>query len=145
MRFLYKLLLGLIIFNAMLILFSGYFPDSGQETYATTPDDGYTGYKSFQNANIFSTMWTSGLTTGVAVFGMALLFGVLAKQVALFAGIGAFIAVFTGLWAGASGVIFNMTNAYPMVHGLAIIITICIGVIAVFSVVEMLNGQRGMD
>ena len=141
MRFLYKLLFGLIIFNAMLILIADFFPASVEEEKATDSD--YSEYETIDQG-LFQNMWVRALSTGGAVFGLSLIAGVLARQVALFAGIGAFIALFVGLWSGASAIITRITN-YPVVDGLMNVITICIGILMVISVIEILTAQRGAD
>lgn len=145
MRFIYKILIGLIIFNGVLIAFSPFFPASTESKHAidVTGDDDITQYGGLDQG-LFGDVWGTALSVGGVVFGASLLLGVLAKQVALFVGIGAFIAIITGLWSITNGVVVRLVN-YPIVNTLVTLIIIIIGIVGVLSVVEMLNAQRGAD
>lgn len=145
MRFIYKILIGLILFNGILIAFSDFFPESTESEHAIDVADteSISDYGNL-NQGLFGSMWTDALAVGGSVFGLAILMGVLAKQVALFAGIGAFMAVLTGLWSATNGVVTKLVD-YPIVNSVVTLIIIVIGIISVFSVIEMLNAQRGAD
>ena len=145
MRFIYKILFGLIIFNALIILFSGFFVGT-LETDKAVDVAGNSTLSQYKDVDqgLFSNMWTNALLVGSAVFSLSILLGVLAKQVALFAGIGAFVALVTSVYSSVNSVIGGLGD-YPIVSGLITIVTIVIGLIAVFSVIEMLNAQRGVD
>ena len=144
MRFIYLVLLGLIIFNGVIIAFSDFFPLANQDVHAVNVTDEYGDSYGNLNQGLFGSVWADAISVGGAVFGLAILLGVLAKQVALFAGIGGFIAVLCGLWSATNGIVTNITN-YPVVNTLVTIIIIVIGIIAVFSVIEMLNAQGGVN
>lgn len=145
MRFIYKVLIGLIIFNGVIIAFSSFFPDASESEHAidVTGDSSISGYGTIDQG-LFGSMVADCIAVGGAVFGLNLLAGILTHQVGLFMGIGAFIAVLSALWSATNGVITSLID-YPIVNSLVTIIIIVIGVIAVFSVVEMLNAQRGAD
>lgn len=150
MRNIYFILLGLIIFNGVLIALAGFFPYSIYETetvaYNVTNAYGET-YGSMDQGIfglMFNTITGSALTTGIAIFGVAILAGVLSKQVALFIGIGAFISVLCTTWVVVNGIVTKLAN-YAIVNTLVTLIIIAIGFVALLSVVEMLNAQGGVN
>lgn len=145
MRFIYKILIGLIIFNGVLILFAGFFPDATESGYATnvTDEDAISGYGNI-NQGLFGSMWTTAVGVGGAIFLASIVLSILTHQYALFMSVGGFIAILSALWSITSGIITKITD-YQIVSGLVTIIIIVIGIIAVLSVVEMLNAQRGAD
>lgn len=145
MRFIYVLLLGLVIFNGMLIVFAnaGFFPDATELDKAEDVFEGQSDYKGL-SAGLLGTMIGGGLTTAGLIFTGSVLLGVLSKQVGLFLGIGAFASVVGGLWAATYRVIFDI-GEYQVVDELLLLLTISIGIVFVFSTIEMLNAQKGVN
>lgn len=91
--------------------------------------------------------------TNLAIIGAVMGAGFLAKWISggsintmLLIGIGLFIAIVTILWNAASLAIANI-NPYgdSNVKLIITMITICIGVLLVFSVIEMFTSQQGVD
>jgi len=147
MRFLYKVLIGLIIFNGVLILFSDFFPYSGEGEQAyDVLKEGEEGFESEYKLDegLFGGVLTDAVGVAGTVLASAVIIGILSHQVTLFVGVGAFIAVVSGLWVTTNGVLTKLAN-YPIVNGLVTIITIVIGILAVLTVVEIFTAQRGVD
>lgn len=140
MRFIYLLLLGLVIFQGMLVTLSPFFPGATEHEYSMDVQSELQEYGNLSSSQMFSSMWATALTAGGAIFGVSLLIGVFSRNLPLFAGIGAFIGLLTGLWVSTASILTPITS-YPYVSGLFAIITIATGIIATFSVVEMLTGQ----
>lgn len=147
MRFIYKLLIGLLIFNSMLLLFAPFFPapatTPSESAVNITSDSDFTSYQNIGSANMIGNM----ILTGGGVFAGAIVLGLLTRQLGLFIGAGSFIALISGLWVGASGVIvpiLQMANNW-IILAMYSLINIIIGIIAVIAVVEMFTGQQGGD
>ncbi|RLG44515.1 MAG: hypothetical protein DRN81_04400 [Thermoproteota archaeon] len=146
MRFIYVVLLGLIIFNGVIIAMSPFFPaslDTDEHAVDIRGNETIGAYNTL-SPSLFSNIWLQALSVAGAVFIGAIVIAVLSQQYALFIGIGGFIAIVSGLWSVTNGIILKMSNSI-YVNTLLQIIIICIGIIAVFSMVEMLNSQRGAD
>lgn len=143
MRFIYVVLLGLIIFNGTLLLFADLFPSSTEEDHAVDVSDELGSYSDV-GEGLLENVVGGGLTVSVSIFAVSAIIGVITKQLGLFIGIGAFAAVVGGLWAATSSIIFNIGD-YPIVSGLITLITIAIGVVFVFSVIDLLTAQRGVN
>lgn len=147
MRFLYKILIGLIIFNGVLVLFgSEFFPHTTYDEKAvdvvnTTEVSGFRTLDQY----LFEDAWSTAGTVGLAIFGVSLVIGYLTRNLALFIGIGAFISILCSVWMVTIGTIDEFVGSYPVVKGLILIITIVIGILAVLTVVEILTEQRGVD
>lgn len=142
MRFIYIILLGLIIFNGTLILFSPLFPDAVEDSAAVDvfDDDGVGGYGNI-GTNLFKSMFSvSNMLVVSGIFGIGVLLSLVSRNPTIGVGIGLFAAVIGGLWNATSRVIFGLTD-YPIVSGISTLLTIVIGVILVFTVLEMLTGQ----
>lgn len=143
MKFIYVVLLGLIIFNGTILLFADFFPDNTEVDHAVDVETELSEYGNV-GEDMLSTFVGNGLTTSLAIFSGAIVVGLLTKQLGLFIGIGAFASVVGGLWASTSSIIFNI-NDNSIVSGLITLITIAIGIVFIFSVVDMLTGQRSVN
>jgi hypothetical protein len=146
MRFLYKMLIGLILFNSMLMTFSYFFPMSNIESKAhnITGDPTYTSYGNMETG-IFKNMYMSALASGGVIFLGSILIGAFTGSFNLWVGIGAVVSIFVGLWNMSWGVIKGLTDSYPVVKDLVFIMSIIIGILAVMSIAEILTAQRGAD
>jgi hypothetical protein len=142
MRFLYKMLIGLILFNAMLTIFAGFFPMSseGELAHNVTGDSAYTGY-SIMNTGIF----TGAVASGGLVFAGSAIIGAITGSMNLWIGAGLVVSIIVGLWNMSWGVIKSLTDAYPIVKDLVFVMSIVIGIIAVMSIAEIITAQRGAD
>ena len=146
MRFVYKILIGLILFNGMLMIFSSYFPASTATTeYGNVADvtgeETFTQYRGFTGYGVLM----DALATGAAVFTLTIVLGLASRNLPLFIGVGAFMAILSGLWVATTSIFTKMFESTPTVGSLYILITIVIGVVATFSVIEIFTGQAGAD
>lgn len=140
MRFLYKILLGVILFNACLILFAPIFPLSIEGDKAVDVTEELEGYGEFSNpADLFGIV---DIGAGLTVFGVAIIIGYVTKNLPMFIGIGAFMSIFTSLWLVAGDVMVEITR-YDYVGELFTIVTLCLGIIAVITMGEILTGGGG--
>ena len=147
MRFVYKILIGLLIFNSMLLLFAPFFPVEtttiSESATNITSDSEFTSYQNIGSAGMIGNM----ILTGGGVFAGAIVLGLLTQQLGLFIGAGSFIALISGLWVGASGVIVPILQIADnwIVMAMYSLITVIIGIVAVIAVVEMFTAQQGGD
>lgn len=143
MRFIYIFLIGLVVFNGVLIGISGFFPGTTEDEKATdvVNEDLGSDYLSM-DTGLFADIWAQALFVSGSIFLVSTVLAVISQQYALFMGIGAFIAIISGLWSITSGVILKISNS-TYVNSLIWIVFLAIGILTVFSVIEMLNAQRG--
>jgi len=144
MRFIYKMLLGLILFNAMLVIFAYFFPMSPATGHDISGDTTYSNYGNI-GSGLFNNMYTNAVATGGIVFGGSILVGIFTGSLNLWIGIGAIVSVFVALWNMSWGTIQNLTSSYPVVNDLIVVMSIVIGILAVISIAEVLTAQRGAD
>lgn len=132
------ILLGLVAFNAMLVLFADFFPNVQENPIAVDTElSEYRGLTSW--SGIYNV-----ILAGAGVFGLSLVIGALTKNLTLWIGVGAFMSFIVGLWTATSEVMSNIVN-YPIVHDLYITICILIGIVATASVIEMFTAQQGAN
>jgi len=109
----------------------------------------------YKNVSSFGDLILALLGNGVVVAIVAAVLGtgLLAKWLSggsintmLLIGIGLFIAMVTILWSAASLAIANI-NPYndSNIATFITVITICIGLLLMFSIVELFTGQQGVD
>lgn len=156
MRFIYKLLFGLIIFNACIMLFSGMFnyaSVSDLDEDAVDVEDEY-GDTYGNPGNLWSGI-VSNLFSLPSIAALLIIFagsGVVGKftsgnySLTLVTGIGLFIGLLSALWISTFQTITEITSSYGLLlNGLVSIITIVVGLLMVFSIIEMLVGQHGVN
>ena len=143
MRFIYTLLLGLIIFQAMIIIVSPFFPSTTYESQTANMSE-LEEYGDLSSSKFLEVMFQEGVgqafETAGAVFGIALIGGILTRNLPLFLGIGGLVSLLTGLWRLTSSFLFSITN-YPYVRELFTLITIATGIVLVITIIETLTGQ----
>ena len=156
MRFIYIILLGLVMFNASLLLFADVFDyasTSGADEDAINTSELYEGTYGDPN-----NLW-EGVIYGLlniytaAIIGVMLAAGGLFNKftggtysLTLIIGISFFIGIIMSLWVSTFNVVTNLTGEYGyMLNGLITIISIAIGLIIVFSINEMFLGQQGAN
>jgi hypothetical protein len=144
MRFIYVILIGLIVFNGLLIVFTPLFPGNTYSDSAIDVEDELSGYEDF-SGSLLSTLIGNAWAVGIGIFTFTTIIGALTGHLGLFMGVGAFVSVVCGLWYTTMGVIGSITAEYEIVSSIVSIITICIGVIFVFSVVELFTGQKAVN
>jgi hypothetical protein len=144
--------LGFIIFDFMLVMFAPFFSTPVSTAGAVENNPEITKYK---NVSSFGDLILALLGNGVVVAIVAAVLGtgLLAKWLSggsintmLLIGIGLFIAMVTILWSAASLAIANI-NPYndSNIATFITVITICIGLLLMFSIVELFTGQQGVD
>ena len=162
MNILKKIVLGLVIFNAWLIILAPIFPSgtTGISDSATDPDDLATNPRSDQDTQsrqfgdinnlgvVIIGMLVSPVSLGIIGLFVALSGGIGhvfggAKNIPIAIGIGMFLGIITSLWVATSHVISNVdpTNN-PYVSGLLTLIPVVIGIIVVYRVSEMFASQQ---
>ena len=146
MRLIFKILIGMILFNAFLFLFSSpnFFnlteTDYGGEI--DREDSGVTSYQ-FVGGDFFSIFKNIFFTAGTI-----LLIGVIAAIVGrsyIIFGAAIVAAIIGGLWAGAFtyvGAIFEPFSYADYLYNILFIIT---GVIAFIAIAEIFTGRTGDD
>lgn len=149
MRFIYKVLIGLIVFNSMLVFLAGFFsinnvnPPESSSAINVTSDTTYTGYK------IAGEILSIDLTT-VSIMGVSITIGAIASILmkspvpvgaSLFSG---FLAL---LYVKSAIVIDTIVGAQNnwILTGIISLVAILIGILATFTIVEMFAGQVGAD
>ena len=151
MRFIYKLLLGLIIFNGMLVLLASMFPVYQPGAVDVTGDTDYAKFSSLSNPNMLWNMIIVGGAATLSTLVGVTVFGWFSRGISINAlqvvGIASFIGAVTGLWFGVSQVFTAISSFADNQYftGFYAIITICIGIIVAWSVIEMFIGQTGVD
>ena len=136
----------------MLVMFAPFFSTPVSTAGAVENNPEITKYK---NVTSFGDLILALLGNGVVVAIVAAVLGtgLLAKWLSggsintmLLIGIGLFIAMVTILWSAASLAIANI-NPYndSNIATFITVITICIGLLLMFSIVELFTGQQGVD
>jgi len=165
LKFIIKILLGLVLFNAMLIILAPIFPSSATTlgSDAVDPEDitsptGAEGedtpepgkkYSEISNmGTILKNMFlnsTTVLIIGIIV-GASLLTNFLTRgtvNVPLALGIGLFVGIVVSLWINASSIIYSIDPTdSPYISGLIAVTTVGIGIILVFMVSDKLSGTQ---
>ena len=138
MRFIFKLLIGLIIFNAFLFLFSTNFGmvDSGGEDIVGSGASGF---------DINSSGFAYGvITTGGGIFIVGIIATILTKN-PVWTGAGALMGLIFSLWTGTTTTIGSLLAGYDEALYLWTIISVVTGVIATIAVVEIFTGRSVDD
>jgi len=160
MRFIYTILLGMVIFQGMLIVLSPVFPTGSTNVgdYAVDPGDietdpsgdysyDSTKFKDVSNVgdiilSSFTNWYTLAIIAAfVAASGVtgAFLGGV--RNVPMALGVGLFIGVIASIWNSTIGYVTNLTNNNVYISGVFTITTVGIGILIVFLVAEFFMGQ----
>lgn len=146
MRFVYQILLGLILFNAMLFLTGPFFPS--QTTYGAvniTGEAGYTQYGDFSSPSFFfNLLWGEngmGGLAGLTLLGIAALAAVFLKSPILF-GVGAFLGFITSIYVNTFDMLYYLSDNW-IVQGIIALIGICIGILVLYTVIETVSQQQG--
>lgn len=144
MRFIYTILLGLIIFQAMIIIVSPFFPSTTYESQTANITSELEEYGNISSSSFLERMFQKeggqAFGTAGAIFGASLVIGIFTRNLPLFLGIGGLVSLLTGLWRLTSSFLFSITN-YPYVKELFTLITIATGIVLVITIIETLTGQ----
>lgn len=145
MRFIYQLILGLIIFNAMLLLFIPYFPNSGTvgNPMDINQDTNFTKYKVGGEQAILTGGGVMGAIMGISIMGG--LFGSWAIKSTVPLAASTVGGIVAALYVGPATVLYslNITNNV-LITGIISILGIVIGIMTGFMVLEWLANQQGV-
>jgi hypothetical protein len=149
MKFVYFAILGLLVFNGVLILTASIF-DSGLEGTAVDVEGNYGDYSlshtNTTSLSIVNTLFSSSaLGAWGSVFGVIVGFSVvmsiwLGKYI--IAAVGLFLGLVTALYMNLANVFFHIyNNVY--ITGIITLVGIAIGILVLYNVIEMFTGQAG--
>ena len=159
MRFIYKILLGMFIFNAMLLFLAGFFTVQDVEPivssgavnvtseYSGWTPSGASGFLSI----LFSDANSGGVLGGIGIEGLfAAILGIVGLGLLLvtknyiLAGACFFSAFVVLVFNATKNVVFNISafsNSW-VIEGMYGLVTICIGILAVYTIIDMFTGQQ---
>ena len=147
MRFVLKILIGFILFNGMLLFFAPFFPAPSttlsEGAVNVTSDSDYTTYSDIGSQKSIATIILNTIAIGGGVFAGVIVLAVLTRQYALFIGIGAFIALISGLW-GASSVMMPILLVADnwIILAMYDLLIIIIGILAAIYIIGLFTGQQ---
>jgi len=138
------ILLGMVIFNAMLITTASFFPatiyESGAEDIVNSSN--YSSYRELNSPTdlIGAFFSTESLAAIGGIFGVAIVGTVLSRNL-IPMGIGGGLALFTGIYISVSKVFLGLSDN-PIILAFITIIGIGIGLILVMDAMEALKGRQ---
>ena len=151
MRFIFKLALGMIIFNAMLIMLGQYFPAHGTiSAIDPTVEGNTTKYKAVQKLDVASMVVDFASIFGTTL-GTVTLIGILAKWLAgytipigPFIGASIVISLFMSLWSGFTSPLVGISTDMGLLNWYNLFM-ILFGIILLMSVAEIFTGKGDID
>ena len=144
MRNIFKLMLGLLLFNTVFTLYAPIF-NTGTGTEGISADNTQASQYNLADMNIgtFLNMIflnANALAVTGIVSGIALTAAIISKNY-VYLGVGIFIGIITSMYTTFSGIISQLgteaTGGNIYVVGIITIIGIAIGVLAMFNIVDM--------
>ena len=162
MRFIYTILLGMVIFQGMLIVLAPIFPGgaTGYSNQAVNPSTLQTNPSSDESTAPDAEYYKETSNIGSIVVGMLFnptsiviigLFAVVGsgagvvfggvKNLPIALGIGIIVGVVANIWNGTFTLISTIAQSNWYISGIFSIITVCIGIIVIFLVGEFFLGQ----
>jgi len=142
MRVVYKIVLGLLLFNAFLTLFAPIFSASIDENAMDYEAEDVSQYEIKGIGDIMRIIFHEdniGAWTGIVVVSIAGIGAAILTKNYIYIGVTLFVSIVVGLYLKMSSVIATIglqtDNIY--VSGIITIVGIAIGIIVVFSVVDM--------
>ena len=150
MRFIYIVILGLIIFNSMLVFMGGIFAIQGEEpTIAAdavniSSDTSFNDYNLISSNNIWSLNKSSIGIMGISV-GLGAIFAWIFKSPIPIGA--ALLAGFIGtLYSQAAGVIYSiLPRDNWILAGIITVVGICLAILVGFTIVEWFAQQSGAE
>ena len=146
MRIIYKILIGMLIFNGVYIALSPAFNTATFSADDPASIDDATRYKNMGGIDI-GTMLITGVGTfiGAIVIG-AISFGSVSISLGTIIAASTIVGVIAGLWRGASGVFEPMlAMGGSIASDFYTIFVIVLGIIMTLTIAEMFSGQSGVD
>jgi len=155
MRVIYKILLGMLIFNILYVSLAGFFPTGDVDDITTVGDDGLpTDYNITEGFDLFNLLITALstflLSAGALALGGWLSGGSISISAGSLIGISTIATLVVTIWSSFSGVfgsalLLGDTGGYTIVSGLFTIFNIVFGIIVALTLAEMFSGQSGVD
>lgn len=144
MKLHYLIILALVLFNAMLLITSGFFPNTTyhEDAVNVSTSDTYSPYGDLTNASV---IWNA-IQSNVAGWSLLAALGVVGLGSALVAhSIVPFAALLgmgfvTAMILGVRNVVFAI-SPHPLIDAIIGIITICIGIIIAADTIEAMKGR----
>ena len=153
MRFVYKITIGIILFQAFLILLTPFFSGSYAADNADniTGDSSYTQYEVNDASDLLGILWSSGGIWGGAVgtfvAGLGLITALVTKNYILI-GVGLFLGFLSGFFVMTTSFLTSLNQSMgnsAEVNTVISIVSICLGLICLFSVVDMFAPGRAAE
>jgi len=146
MRIIYKLLIGMLLFNGVYLALSPVFNTADLSAVDPSDIDNVDQYKGMGGLDI-GTMLVTGVGTfvGAIVIG-AISFGSVSISLGTIIAASTIVGVLAGLWRGASGIFEPMlAMGGSTVSDFYTIFVIVFGIIITLTIAEMFGGQSGVD
>jgi hypothetical protein len=142
MRVVYKIVLGLLLFNAFLTLFAPIFSTNISESAVDYEAADVSQYEIESIGDIMGIIFHEdniGAWTGIVVISIAGIGAAILTKNYIYIGVTLFVSIVVGLYLKMSSVIATIGNQTDNVYvsGIITIVGIAIGIIVVFSVVDM--------
>lgn len=146
MRTVYTLIIGLVMFNAFLVLFGPFFSISDASVNNAVPIEDMSSYKPTDAPGLLLQIFSFGNTwSGVASAGIItiILFSVaLLTKNYIYIGVAIFLGLVIGLYTQTSSVLFSIASGplndqYGIVQGIFTITAVALGILIAFAVVDM--------
>ena len=157
MRIIYKLLLGMLIFNVLFVSFTPFFPIGDTDEFSTgdiTNPEGVAKYKNLDDGVLF-TMLLTGIGTffgaiGLIALGSFITGGSISLSLGSVIAVSTIASIISTIWSGFSTIfqpILTMgdTPGYNILGTFYTLFTIIFGVLVALTLAEMFGGQSGVD
>ena len=146
MRLIYVVLLGMIIFNAVLLMTAEFFPAEAT-TDSTQAIDPKTGEQT--SKLVKPSGWKSFIMDNISIFsglGVVAIVATIWSRNPIYLGVGTFVAIIFTLWGSFTQPVSSILGQYsPAGVSFYNLFIICLGIVVLFSVIEMFSGQTGVD
>jgi hypothetical protein len=140
MKFAYFIILCLVVFQGILVVTAPIF-NTGLEGIAGD----YSGYALTNSTSVLDILFSERATGAWGSFAVIAIIGVIGAIVVknyVVAAVALFLGLVTGLYIGAVDIMFRISdNVY--IHGIITVVGVAVGLLVLYSVVEMFTGQGG--
>lgn len=146
MRIIYKILLGMLIFNGLYLALAPAFDTATLDANDPESMTDATKYKNVGGINLADMLITGiGVFTGAIVIG-ALSRGSVSISLGTIIGTSTIVSIIAGLWRGTSGVFQPMlAMGGSIASDFYTIFLIVLGILVALTISEMFSGQSGVD
>jgi hypothetical protein len=151
MRFLVKLIIGMLLFNAFIVIFAQFIPNESLSPNAKNITGEYGGYKA-QNMGsaVLNALNPINNPDSSAIFILLMATGGLAgvlsgRNTPMYLGIALILGLIIYIFNGTVKIFVLETNKYPVVSTLFSVMLIVIGIIAILSIGDILTGRSDVS